>query len=67
MKNLFCVLFIATFIVSCVNNKNDKKHLIPVTNLSDQQYLDNPDIGYRSKDYKTDLISKVNIEELGDS
>ena len=67
MKNLFYVLFIATFIVSCVNNKNDKKHLIPVTNLSDQQYLDNPDIGYRSKDYKTDLISKVNIEELGDS
>lgn len=64
-----CILLIAICycILSSCSNKNSKFHEVEVTSLSDQEYPDNPDIGFRSKDYKTHLISAINLEKKGDT
>ncbi|MFT7002145.1 MAG: hypothetical protein ACJAVW_003183 [Spirosomataceae bacterium] len=60
---LFCT--VTTLILgSCGSNEEEKDSSLtfPITNLSDEDYPDNPDIGFRSKEYQNDFFTTGEID-----
>lgn len=69
-KYLIILLVALVLSIGCKEeNKEGKYKTFPfkVTNLSDEDYPDNPDIGYRSADYKNKLFSSGEVEMTADS
>lgn len=52
------------FLASCKNDVKEKSSIYPfeITELTDQQYPDNPDIGFRSENYKTEYFTLGSIK-----
>lgn len=69
--NFFVVLLLSVTLVTGCNDEategNQKVFPFKITNLSDKDYPDNPDIGYRSEVYKNDLFESGLISMTADS
>ena len=65
---LYLVLVISIFISCNTENESDnqqekvKSISFSITNLSDEEYPDNPDIGFRSKDYQHIFFTNGEVE-----
>jgi hypothetical protein len=72
--NILYALIIATILVSCNtgNKKSDQKKgresiSFIITNLSDEEYPDNPDIGFRSSNYQNLFFTEGRVDPTSDT
>lgn len=67
MNKYLALLISISLLFACKHEKKSETIIISVTNLTDQDYPDNPDIGYRSKDYQSHEINFITAENKGDT
>lgn len=61
MYKLFSFLYLSS-LLSC-NILGDNNYHIEATNLTEEQYPDNPDIGYSSENYQNKFLKEIYIRE----
>ncbi len=69
-STLIWIILLATTYISCTSNDNKTNQTkkvdtfsFEIKNLTDKEYPDNPDIGFRSKNYNENLFEKGNISK----
>lgn len=69
-KRIAAIVLIAVLIVGCTDKKPEETNdtlSFEITNLTDEQYPDNPDIGFRSQQYQNDYFDKGALAISSDS
>lgn len=73
-QNLLSIIILTILLISCNTNsqKSDQKEeekplSFVITNMSDNEYPDNPDIGFRSKNYKNIFFTEGKIESTSET
>lgn len=74
IRNLLSILLITTLLISCNASseksdpkKKEKPRSFVITNLSDNEYPNNPDIGFRSKKYQNIFFTEGEIESTNET
>lgn len=68
-RQILFLIITTTLLISCDNTNNlpnktkeNNKFSFEITSLTDKEYPDNPDIGFRSTNYQNDFLTDGNID-----